>query len=44
MEVKTQMVKVKRHKRTVVRRTKRAKRIPGKSTKRVTVRKHRRRK
>ena len=33
---------VKRHKRSVIRRTKRAESIPGKSIKRVTVRKHRR--
>ena len=36
------MVKVRRHKRAIVRRTKRAKRTPGKSIKRVTVRRHRR--
>jgi len=37
------MVKVRRHKRAIVRRSKRAKSIPGKSIKRVSVRKHRRR-
>ena len=35
---------VKAHKRTVKRRTKRAKRTPGKSTKRVKVRAHKRKK
>jgi len=38
------MVKVKAHKRTIKRRTKRAKKTPGKSTKRVKVKAHRRKK
>ena len=36
------MAKVRAHKRTVKVRTKRAKRTPGKSTKRVKVKSHRR--
>ena len=38
------MVKVKRHKRAIVRRSKAAKKRKGKSIKRVTVKRHRRKK